>query len=117
MRINYTKGAAVGLMGDAEIEEASGTLAHGDRLLVVSDGLLAAFGDGLLESSLESLSAFADGFRGASLEDFVEAFKRRSREATAMAVTEDDVSLLVIERLEHVRYLRRRDNRGRGLRG
>jgi sigma-B regulation protein RsbU (phosphoserine phosphatase) len=98
MRVHYTKGAAVGVTREAEIEEATGTLASGDRLLVASDGLLAAFGDGLLESSLETLSAFADGFRGAALEAFVDAFRRRSREASAGEAREDDVSLLVIER-------------------
>lgn len=98
MRVHYTKGAAVGVMIDAEVEEATGILAPGDRLIIASDGLLAAFGDGLLESCLESLSAFADGFRGASLEDFVGAFRQRSRDSAKSRSRDDDVSLLVIER-------------------
>jgi CheY-like chemotaxis protein len=98
MRVHYTKGSAVGVMENAEIEEASGLLARGDRLLFASDGLLIAFGDGLLENSLEKLSAFADALRGSSLEDFVGAFKSHSREAKAGASREDDISLLVIER-------------------
>ena len=98
MRVHYTKGVAVGVTADADIEEATGTLSPGDRLIVASDGLLAAFGGGLLESALESLSAFADGFRGAPLEGFVDAFRRRSRESTEERARDDDVSLLVIER-------------------
>lgn len=98
MRVHYTKGAAVGVMSDAEIEEATGILSPGDRLLVISDGLLSAFGDGLLEQSLERVSAFADGFRGAPLDHLVEAFRARSREAAAGGAKEDDSSLLAIER-------------------
>jgi len=98
MRVHYTKGAAVGVISDAEIEEATGTLSPGDRLILASDGLLAAFGPGLLESALERLSAYADGFRGATLEDFVGGFRRRLREATKGGQMDDDVSLLVIER-------------------
>ena len=37
-------------------------------------------------------------FRGAPLEDFVDAFRSRSRESTEERAREDDVSLLVIER-------------------
>ncbi len=100
MRVHYTKGAAVGVVADAEIEEARGALSPGDRLIVASDGLIEAFGDeGLLDRALERLSAFADGLRGAELEDFVEAFRRKSREEGAKRVSKDDVSLLVIERL------------------
>ena len=58
--IHNTKGAAVGVMSDAEVEEARGVLASGDRLLLVSDGLLGAFGgEGFVSESLERLSAFA----------------------------------------------------------
>jgi Serine phosphatase RsbU, regulator of sigma subunit len=111
LRVHYTKGAAVGVMDDAEIEEASGILAVGDRLLALSDGLLDAFGkaeDGLarggayrsgLEASLEAVSAFCDGLRGRSLEDFVAAFEERSRKARAEGRVSDDASLLVLERL------------------
>jgi len=98
MHVHYTKGAAVGVMRDTEIEEARGELAPGDRLLVASDGLVAAFGDGLLQSALESLSSFADGLRGAGLEDFVQAFRSHSRKANLEGSKQDDVSLLVIER-------------------
>jgi sigma-B regulation protein RsbU (phosphoserine phosphatase) len=98
MRVHYTKGSAVGVTEDAEIEEASGTLSQGDRLVFASDGLLFSFGDGLLESAIERLSSFADGLRGNSLEDFVGSFRSQSRETKAQGPKEDDVSLLVIER-------------------
>jgi len=98
MRVHYTIGAAVGVIGDAEIEEATGTLSPGDRLVLASDGLLAAFGPGLLESSLERLRTYADGFRGAALEDFVGGFRHYLREAARGELMDDDVSLLVIER-------------------
>jgi CheY-like chemotaxis protein len=99
MHVHYTKGAAVGIMNGAEIEEAQGFLAPGDRLLVLSDGLLAAFGgEGLLDKAIERVSAFADGYRCSSLDAFVDAFRRRSAEAGEGKSREDDVSLLVLER-------------------
>jgi DNA-binding response OmpR family regulator len=99
MRVHYTRGAAVGVMADAVVEEARGTLSSGDRLIIASDGLIEAFGgEGLLDKALERLSAFADGLRGARLEEFVDAFRRRSREDSAKRLSKDDVSLLVIER-------------------
>jgi serine phosphatase RsbU (regulator of sigma subunit)/CheY-like chemotaxis protein len=98
LHVYYTKGTAVGITSDSEIEEAQGSLQSGDRLLIASDGLLAAFGGGLLERSLEILSTFTDSLRGSSLEDFVEAFRRRSREMTKKGPQDDDVSLLVFER-------------------
>jgi CheY-like chemotaxis protein len=100
MRVHYTKGAAVGVLADAEVEEARGTLSPGDRLIIASDGMIEAFGgEGLLDKALERLSAFADGFRGAKLEEFVDAFRRRSQRENARRRSKDDVSLLVIERL------------------
>jgi AmiR/NasT family two-component response regulator len=98
LRVHYTKGSAVGVTRDAEVEEAAGTLSRGDRLVLASDGLLAAFGDGLLEHALERISAFSDNLRGAVLEDFVEGFRREARRVLDQSVFEDDVSLLVIER-------------------
>ncbi len=101
LRVHYTKGAAVGVLPDAEVEEARGTMAVGDRLIIASDGLLDSFGEeDLLEDALARLSAFADGLRASSLESFVGAFRRRSREFSSGRSTEDDVSLLVLERAE-----------------
>jgi DNA-binding response OmpR family regulator len=100
MHVHYSKGSAVGILGDAETEESKGTLAPGDRLVLASDGLLESFGgEGLLDQSLERLASFALARRGASLEDFVEAFRRRSREDAMKRAFVDDVSLLAIERL------------------
>jgi len=98
MRVHNTKGAAVGVTSDAEIEEATGTLLPGDRLVIASNGLLAAFGTGLLESSLERLRGFANRFRGAALEDFIEGFRSCSRKSLEGGPAVDDISLLVIER-------------------
>jgi CheY-like chemotaxis protein len=99
MRVHYTKGAAVGIMSGAEIEEARGVLSPGDRLMVLSDGLLEAFGgEGLLDKAIERVSAFADGYRGSGLDAFMEAFRRKSAEASEGKSREDDASLLVIER-------------------
>jgi CheY-like chemotaxis protein len=100
MRVHYTKGVAVGIVGEAEVEESSGKLSPGDRLIVASDGMIEAFGgEGLLDKALERLSSFADGLRGAKLDAFVEAFRRRSREYNATRLSKDDVRLLVIERI------------------
>jgi DNA-binding response OmpR family regulator len=99
MRVHYTKGAAVGVLVDADVEETRGTLSPGDRLIVASDGMIEAFGgEGLLDKALERLSAFADGLRGMPLEEFVDAFRRRSQDESAKRPAKDDVSLLVIER-------------------
>jgi CheY-like chemotaxis protein len=99
MHVHYTKGMVVGIMANAEVEEARGTLSPGDRLLVASDGLIEAFGgEGLLDKALERLCVFTGGLRGAKVEDFVEAFRRRSREQNSKHRSKDDVSLLVIER-------------------
>jgi len=99
MRVHYSKGAAVGVLGDTEIEEVGGTLSPGDRLIIASDGLLESFGgEGLLDESLGRLAAFADARHGESLEAFVEAFRRLSRMDAMKRVFADDVSLLAVER-------------------
>jgi DNA-binding response OmpR family regulator len=99
IRHHNTKGVVVGIVTDAEVEEARGTLSRGDRLFIASDGLIEAFGgEGLLDNALERLSAYAGGFHDATLEDFIDAFRRRSREENAKRLCGDDVSLLVIER-------------------
>jgi phosphoserine phosphatase RsbU/P len=100
VRVHYTKGGAVGLTREAEVEEARGTLARGDRLLVLSDGLLETFGgEGPLDREVERIASFASKIRGARLEAFVDAFRRHSREVSSKGGAQDDVSLLVIERL------------------
>jgi DNA-binding response OmpR family regulator len=100
MRVHYSKGAAVGVLGDTEIEEVGGSLSPGDRLIIASDGLLESFGgEGLLDESLGRLAAFADARHGESLEAFVEAFRRLSRADAMKRSFADDVSLLAVERL------------------
>jgi DNA-binding response OmpR family regulator len=99
MRVQYGVGAAVGVMGDAEIKEVRGTLSPGDRLIVASDGLLEPFGgEGLLEESIKRLGDFAEARRDLDVELFVDAFRRLSRENDEKSSFKDDVSLLVIER-------------------
>ncbi|MDA8427281.1 MAG: SpoIIE family protein phosphatase [Treponema sp.] len=99
LRSLHPAGAAVGVPGEVEVEESRGRLEPGDRLLLASDGLFAAFeGEDPFARSLERLSAFAGGLRGSSLEDFVGAFRRRVLEADAERGATDDSSLLVIER-------------------
>jgi hypothetical protein len=65
----------------------------------LSDGLLETFGgEGLLKDDIGRVAAFASSLALSSLDDFVDAFKRRSREGAAAGGTKDDISLLVIER-------------------
>jgi serine phosphatase RsbU (regulator of sigma subunit)/DNA-binding NarL/FixJ family response regulator len=98
MKIHQTKGTAVGVMADADVEEARDVLLSGDRLLLASDGLLEAFGGEGLNQALANLAAFSDGLSAASLEDFVKAVRDYSRERLKDHRMKDDVSLLVIER-------------------
>jgi CheY-like chemotaxis protein len=97
--IHDSPGTAVGIMHDAPINEARGKLSPGDRLLLLSDGFLETFGgEGLLKDDIGRVAVFASSLTGSSLEDFVDAFKRRSREGAEAGGTKDDISLLVIER-------------------
>lgn len=49
-------GMAVGVMRDAPVEETRGRLSPGDRLLLLSDGLLESFGgEGLLKDDISLL--------------------------------------------------------------
>jgi serine phosphatase RsbU (regulator of sigma subunit) len=86
-------------MHEAPINEARGKLSSGDRLLLLSDGLLETFGgEGLIKDDIGRVADFASSLALSSLEDFVDAFRRRSRESVAEGGTKDDISLLVIER-------------------
>jgi CheY-like chemotaxis protein len=99
MRVHNPKGSAVGITPDADIDEDSGTLAPGDRLLMLSDGILKSFNsECLIDKAIERINEFASGYRGSSLEEFVDAFKQRARNGLEKGPHEDDVSLLVIER-------------------
>jgi DNA-binding response OmpR family regulator len=98
-RIHNTKGAAVGIVEDTEIEEADGILERGDRLFLASDGLAEAWGrDASLDVSLDGIRGFAESFRNVDLGIFVNAFRREAKARNEGRVKEDDMSLLVIER-------------------
>jgi CheY-like chemotaxis protein/serine phosphatase RsbU (regulator of sigma subunit) len=89
-----TKGVAVGLTPSASLEEASGTLKRGDRLLVASDGLLEVFGHGL-DVAIKAFGAFARDLSGEGAERLAEAARRLVEKN---GPREEDASLLVIER-------------------
>jgi sigma-B regulation protein RsbU (phosphoserine phosphatase) len=97
--VHMTKGAAVGVVPEAEVEEARGALAPGDRLVVASDGLLDAFDtEGSLKDAIGRLAEFCESCRDSSLGDFVEALKLRARSGGKDYRSLDDISVLVIER-------------------
>lgn len=97
--VHDSPGTAVGVMRDSPIEEMRGRLSPGDRLLLLSDGLLESFGgEGLLKDDIGRVASFAASLAPLSLPDFVDSFKRRSREGASAGGTVDDISLLVIER-------------------
>jgi len=87
------EGRAIGFSETAEVEEISGRVEPGSRILVSSDGLLQAF-----ERAGMGFDAFV-GFvasRGdQSLIEFVGAIKEKVMEG----FTSDDATLLVVERL------------------
>jgi CheY-like chemotaxis protein len=89
-----TKGVAVGLTPSAALEEASGVLKRGERLLVASDGLLEVFGHGL-DAAIKALGDLAGKFRGAPADRLSEAARRLTDKD---GPREEDASLLVIER-------------------
>jgi serine phosphatase RsbU (regulator of sigma subunit)/DNA-binding response OmpR family regulator len=97
--VHYTKGAAVGVVPEAEVEEARGALAPGDRLVVASDGLLDAFDtEGSLKDAIRRLAEFCESCRDSVLGDFVEALKVRAQSGGKDYCSQDDISVLVIER-------------------
>jgi len=99
IQIHSTKGTAVGVVEDADIEEARGVLDPGDRLFLATDGLAEALGnDGSMDAALARISAFAAPFRNVDLSILVDAFKRQAKKETEDRIKEDDMSLLVIER-------------------
>ncbi len=91
----FSEGMALGVTEEIALAELSGSLAPGDRLLLLSDGLIEAVG---ALSSPESLVAETVRFiaerRSLELEEFVAAI----REPVLNRDAGDDASLLVIER-------------------
>jgi len=89
-----TDGAAVGIAPTAKLEEASGALERGDRLLVASDGLLETFGLGL-DDAMKAFGAFARDFSNSPVERLAEAARNL---AEKNGPRNEDASLLIIER-------------------
>jgi len=100
MSAHNSQGMAVGLSPEAVAEESRGVLEPGDKLLVLSDGLLEAFGgEGLISRDFERVSDFVARIEGRDLDSFVGAFWRRARDAVLGGGRMDDASLLAIERI------------------
>jgi len=96
--IHNTKGAAVGVMAEAEAEEAEGRLEKGDRLIIASDGLLESFGDESPDSAIRDLAEFCDERRGKPLGELIESLRTRALSRRGESCAPDDISVLVIER-------------------
>jgi CheY-like chemotaxis protein len=93
-----TRGGAVGVIEELEVEEASGRLDHGDRLVLASDGFLeGAFGVDL-GKSLEDLRAFLEAQRSLGLEALGKTLRQLVLQRSPLAGLRDDASLLVVER-------------------
>jgi len=93
-----TAGSAIGVFDELAVETATGSLESGGRLLVASDGLLAAFDEDDMRSAMRGLAAFAESHRSLSLDEFAEAFYALDAERRRSQALVDDSSLLVIER-------------------
>jgi serine phosphatase RsbU (regulator of sigma subunit)/DNA-binding response OmpR family regulator len=95
----YTKGVAVGVLSELEVEERSGKLGRGDRLIVVSDGYLESAGGLNINLAIGTLSAFIEEHRAETLDDFVESLRGLVLAERSSASLRDDASLLVVERV------------------
>lgn len=91
-------GAAVGLVEELEVKEERGRLAKGDRLIVASDGLLAAVGGTDPASSAAAFLSFAQAHGKESLEDFKESVRGLLASRGPSQGLRDDASMLVLER-------------------
>ncbi len=97
--VHYTKGAAVGVMAEAEVEEARGRMGKGDRLVIASDGLLDAFGDeAALDGAIGALAGYCDSFRGRPLGELIESLRAKALSSRGSSFAPDDISVLAIER-------------------
>jgi len=93
-----SKGGAIGVLDDIEVEEISGRLDLGDRLLVVSDGYLEALGGKDYGASMDAFLASLSLYRDEPAAGLVEALRGLARGGLARANIRDDASLLLIER-------------------
>lgn len=99
VRVHTTKGSAVGIQEDVEVEESRGVLEPGGRLILVSDGVAESFGgDRSMDSALARIRDFSASFRNVDLGIFVDSLRRQVRREAVGRMTEDDKSMLVIER-------------------
>jgi CheY-like chemotaxis protein len=98
LRVMNTDGMAVGFRPDAKMEAGEGILGPGDRLLVISNGMLQSFGDLRLSDTFDAVGRFVEGSRGLPLDELVASFRRLAAENGPAVTGSDDVSLLAIER-------------------
>ncbi len=81
------------------MEESRGVLEPGGRLILVSDGVAESFGgDRSMDSALARIRDFSASFRNVDLGIFVDSLRRQVRREAVGRMTEDDKSMLVIER-------------------
>lgn len=98
-RVVDSRGGALGVLSQMDVEEASGRLELGDRLVVMSDGYLEAAGGIDLGVAVGIVQSFMAAHRSEGLGDFVRSLRDLAMGGLPAAVLKDDVSLLVIERL------------------
>ena len=78
MRVHYTKGAAVGVILDADIEEATGVLRRGIGSSSPRTGYSRFSARASSRFPWRAPAHSRTGFGGGALENFVDAFRRRS---------------------------------------
>lgn len=93
-----SSGTAVGVVGALEVKEETGRLLPGDRLILVSDGLLEAAGGTDPGAAASTFLAFAEAHAKEGLEAFRESVRRLVGERCPSPGLRDDASLLVMER-------------------
>ena len=90
-------GVALGAFSDVNFEEAEGTLAAGDRLILSADGLAEALG-GDMSSGTALLTSLAVASQKRDAQDFVDEIRNRCL-GDSQAQSMDDLGILVLERL------------------
>jgi len=98
-RIEMTGGPALGAFAEISLEEGSGVLGCGDRIIMCSDGLI----EGKLGDTGKGVDAFlrvAEIGRSLETRVFAASVKAAALGKTGGAYSLDDSSMLVIERLE-----------------
>lgn len=93
-----TKGVAVGVLNDLDVEEHSARLSPGDRLIIVSDGYLESAGGLNLGVAINEFTRFLEEHRAEKFEDFIASLRGLVLGQRSSASLRDDASLLVVER-------------------